>query len=129
MTYYISKVFWLLAAPTSALVLISASAALWAVLGNSQCAAWLAAAAVCGLVIGAFTLIGLVLTVPLGNRFPFSGPNPQIVPDGIIILAGGGSDALDAALTLSKDYPKAGLTFCGFRAADKNLIKRLANVG
>ena len=30
MTYYVSKVFWLLAAPTNALVLISAIAAFWA---------------------------------------------------------------------------------------------------
>jgi uncharacterized SAM-binding protein YcdF (DUF218 family) len=89
MTYYLSKAFWLLAAPTSTLVLISATAALWAVLGSSKCGAWLAAAAACGLVIGAFTPIGLVLTVPLENRFPFSPPDPQTPPDGIIILAGG----------------------------------------
>src|SRR6516225_877589 len=69
MTYYVSKVFWLLAAPTSALVLISAIAALWAVLGGSKCAAWLAAAATCVLVIGAFTPIGIALTVPLETRF------------------------------------------------------------
>ena len=68
MTYYISKVFWLLAAPTSALVLIGASAALWAVLGNSNCAAWLAAAAACGLVIGAFTPIGLALAFAQTRR-------------------------------------------------------------
>jgi hypothetical protein len=74
MTYYVSKIFWLLAAPTSALVLISAIGALWAVLGSSNWAAWLAAAAACGLVIGAFTPIGLALAVPLENRFPFSRP-------------------------------------------------------
>ena len=91
MTYYVSKVFWLLAAPTSALVLISAIAALWAVLGSSKCAAWLAAAAACVLVIGAFTPIGLALTVPLENRFPFSPPDSQAPPDGIIVLAGGGT--------------------------------------
>ena len=125
MTYYVSKVFWLLAAPTSGLVLISASAALWAVLSNSNCAVWLAAAAACGLVIGAFTPIGLALTVPLENRFPFLQPDPQIPPDGIIMLPGGG----DAVSKLSQDYPKARLAFCGFRAADDNLIKRLADLG
>jgi uncharacterized SAM-binding protein YcdF (DUF218 family) len=92
MTYYVSKVFWLLAAPTSALVLISGSATLWAVLGNSKFAAWLAAAAAYGLVIGAFTPIGLALTVPLENRFPFSPPDPQVSPDGIIMLPGGAGD-------------------------------------
>jgi uncharacterized SAM-binding protein YcdF (DUF218 family) len=126
--YYVSKVFWLLAAPTRALVLLSASAALWAVLGNSQCAAWLATAAACGLVIGAFTPIGLALTVPLENRFRFSRPDPQVPPDGIIMLPGG-ADRIDAVSTLSQDYPKARLTFCGVKAGDKNLIKRLADLG
>jgi len=32
MIYYVSKVFWLIAAPTNALVLIGAIAAFWAVL-------------------------------------------------------------------------------------------------
>ena len=129
MTYYVSKVFWLLAAPTSALVLISAIAALWAVLRGSKCAAWLAAAAACVLVIGAFTPIGLALTVPLENRFAFSPPDGQAPPDGIIILAGGGNYAINAVSTLSQNYPKARLTFSGFSAADKNLIKRLADLG
>jgi hypothetical protein len=42
---YLSKVFWLFAAPTSTLILIGASAAPWAVLGGPTCEAWLAAAA------------------------------------------------------------------------------------
>src|SRR6266849_1077685 len=129
MTYHVSKVFWLMAAPTNALILISAIAAVWAVLGSSKCAAWLAAAAACVLVIGAFTPIGLALTVPLENRFAFSPPDSQAPPDGIIILAGGSNYAIDAVSTLSQDYPKARLTFSGFSAADKNLIKRLADLG
>jgi uncharacterized SAM-binding protein YcdF (DUF218 family) len=130
MTYYVSKVFWLLAAPTSALVLITASAALWgSVLGNSNCAAWLAAAAACGLVIGAFTPIGLALAVPLENRFLFSRPDPQVPPDGIIMLPGGGDDGIAAVSRLSQDYPKARLTFCGFGAGSKNLIKRFTDLG
>jgi uncharacterized SAM-binding protein YcdF (DUF218 family) len=128
MTYYISKVFWLLAAPTSALVLISASAALWAVLGNSNGAAWLAVAAACGLVIGAFTPIGLALAHPLERRFPFVRPNPQVPLDGIIVLPGGAGDGIDAVSKLSQDYPKARLAFCGFGAADKNLDKKLAGL-
>ena len=129
MTYYASKVFWLLAAPTSALVLISASAGLWAVLGNSKCAAWLAAAAACGLVIGAFTPIGLALATPLERRFPFSQPDPQVPLDGIIVLPGGAGDGFHAVSKLSQDYPKARLAFCGFGVADKNLDRRLAALG
>jgi uncharacterized SAM-binding protein YcdF (DUF218 family) len=129
MTYYVSKAFWLLAAPTSALILISAAAALWAALGNSQCAAWLAAAAACGLVIGAFTPIGLALAAPLENRFPFSRPDPQIPPEGIIMLSGGAGDRIAAVAKLSQAYPKASLTFCGFRVCSKSLIKRFTDLG
>jgi len=128
-TYYVSKVFWLIAAPSGVLVLISAIAALWAVLRGSKCAAWLAAAATCGLVIGAFTPIGLALMVLLENRFPFSRPDLQAPPDGIIVLAGDAGDGIDAASILSQDYPKARLTFSGFNALDKDLIKRFADLG
>src|SRR6516162_9035075 len=117
MIFYLSKVFWLLAAPTSALILIIASAAFWAVLGGSQCAAWLAAAAACGLVIGTFTPIGLALTVPLENRFPFSWPDPQVPLDGIIMLPGGAGDGFDAVSKFSHDHPKARIIFCGFGGA------------
>jgi uncharacterized SAM-binding protein YcdF (DUF218 family) len=113
MTYYISKVFWLLAAPTSALILISGSATLWAVLGNSKYGAWLAAAAACGLVIGAFTPIGLALTVPL--EFRFAPSDSQAPPDGIILLGGSGLSAVAAMAALSQDYSKARLIFSGFR--------------
>jgi hypothetical protein len=111
MIYYVSKVFWLIAAPTNVLVLISAIAALWAALGRLKCAAWLAAAAACGLVIGAFTPIGLALRVPLENRFPSSPPDPQAPPDGIIIL--GGSGRIKSPSILSHAYPKARLAFIG----------------
>jgi len=58
MIYYISKVFWLIAAPTSALILVNVFATFWALLDGSTFAAWLAAAAACGLVIAVFTPIG-----------------------------------------------------------------------
>ena len=129
MAYYLSKVFWLLAAPTSALVLITGTATLWAVLGSSKCAAWLAAAAACGLFIGAFAPIGLALAVPLENRFPFLRPDPQVAPDGIIMLPGGAGEGIDAVSKLSQDYPKARLTFCGVSVGGKGLIKRLVDLG
>jgi uncharacterized SAM-binding protein YcdF (DUF218 family) len=128
MAYYLSKVFWLLAAPTNALVLICGITTLWAVLGSSKCAALLAAAAACGLVIAAFTPIGLALTVPLENRFPFSWPDPQVPPDGIIMLPGGGA-GIDAVSKLSQDSPKARLTFCGFNVGGRDLTKRLVDLG
>jgi len=72
MIYYISKVFWLIAAPTSALILVNVFATFWALLDGSTFAAWLAAAAACGLVIAAFTPIGFALMIPLENRFALS---------------------------------------------------------
>jgi uncharacterized SAM-binding protein YcdF (DUF218 family) len=118
MIYYFSKLFWVIAAPTNALVLISAIAAFWAVLRRSNCVTWLAATVACGLVVGTFTPIDLALTVPLEYRFAFSPPDSQVPPDGIILLAGGGIDGIDAVSTLSKDYPKARLIFSGFKATD-----------
>jgi uncharacterized SAM-binding protein YcdF (DUF218 family) len=129
MTYYLSKIFWLFAAPSSALILISASAALFAVLGNSTCAAWLAAAAACGLVMAAFTPIGLALTVPLENRFPFSQPDPQVSWDGIVMLPGGAGEGIAALAKLGQSHPKARLALCGFGTAGKNLAKKIAEAG
>jgi uncharacterized SAM-binding protein YcdF (DUF218 family) len=67
--------------------------------------------------------------VPLENRFRFSRPDPQVAPDGIIMLPGGGGDGINAVSKLSQNYPKARLTFCGFSAASNNLSKRLADLG
>jgi hypothetical protein len=74
-----------------------------------------------------FTPIDLALTVPLENRFPFSPPDPQVPPDGIVILAGGA--AMRLVSTLSQNYPRVRLIFCGFSAINKNSIKRLAELG
>ena len=132
MIYYVSKIFWLIAAPTSALVLIGAFVAFWAVLRNRNSVAWLAAAVACGLVIGTFTPISLALTVPLESRFPFSLPDSLSPPDGIILLGGGGIVEIDAVSRLSQDYPKARLIFSGFDATDsidKLKLKIFAGLG
>jgi uncharacterized SAM-binding protein YcdF (DUF218 family) len=118
MIYYVSKVFWLIAAPTNALVLIGAIAAFWAALCSKNCVAWLAAAVACGLLIGTFTPIGIALTVPLENRFAFSPPDSRVPPSGIIFLAGSSIGEIARAAVLSQDYPKARLIFSGFSATD-----------
>jgi uncharacterized SAM-binding protein YcdF (DUF218 family) len=125
MTYYVSNSLWLVAAPTSALVLISAIAALWAVLGNSKWAAWLAAAAACGLVIAAFTPIAVALKMPLERRFGFSPPDSHAPLDGIIVLGGSGLLGIDALETLSRDYPEARIIFSGYSATVVNRFARL----
>ena len=125
MIYYISKVFWLIVAPTNALVLISAIVAFWAALHSPNCVAWLAAAVACGLVIGTFTPLGMALTLPLEYRFALSPPDSRVPPDGIIFLAGAGNGVMVPVLsTLSHDYPTAHLIFSGFIVAE-NVIKSL----
>jgi uncharacterized SAM-binding protein YcdF (DUF218 family) len=124
MIYYVSKVFWLIAAPTNALVLISAIAAFWAVLRSPNRATWLAAAVACGLFIGTFTPIGLALTVPLERRFTLSPLDSQA--DGIILLGGGAMGGIAAVAALSQQYPRARLIFSGFDAidSDQDMIKK-----
>jgi uncharacterized SAM-binding protein YcdF (DUF218 family) len=115
MIYYVSKVFWLIAAPTNALVLISAIAALWVVLRSPNRVAWLAAAGACGLVVGAFTPIGVALMIPL--EFRFARSDSQAPPDGIILLGGSGAGVFVLA-ALSQDYPKSRLIISGLSATD-----------
>jgi uncharacterized SAM-binding protein YcdF (DUF218 family) len=126
MMYHASKAFWLIAAPTSTLLLITAIAALWAVLRSSKFAASLASAAACGLLIAAFAPIGMALTLPLENRFPFRQPDSQVAPDGIIVLGGAGDIGIDAVATLSQNYPNARLIFSGFSAT---ALERFARRG
>jgi uncharacterized SAM-binding protein YcdF (DUF218 family) len=129
MIYYVSKVFWLIAAPTNALVLISAIAASWAVLRSSNCVTWLVAAVACGLVIGAFTPIGIALKVPLEYRFAFSPPDSQAPPDGIILLGGSGINGMYVVSVLSQQYPTARLIFSGFFEKQRDELTRFAHLG
>jgi hypothetical protein len=70
MFYPISKAIWLVTAPASALISITAAATLWAALRPSKWAAWLAVTGACALVVGEFTPVSKWLTLPLENRFP-----------------------------------------------------------
>jgi uncharacterized SAM-binding protein YcdF (DUF218 family) len=125
MIYYISKVFWLIVAPTSALILINVVATFCAVLDGSTFAAWLAAAAACGLVIAAFTPIGFSIMVPLENRFALlSLSDLQAAPDGIIFLAA----PWPKLAALNQRFPKARIIFSGYTVSEtdsENLLGRL----
>jgi hypothetical protein len=52
----VSKAIWLAVAPTNALIMVTAAAGVWAALGLSKYAAWLAVAGAGGLIIGTFSL-------------------------------------------------------------------------
>jgi uncharacterized SAM-binding protein YcdF (DUF218 family) len=86
----------------------------------------LAAAAGCGLVIGAFTPIAGALAKPLEYRFGFSRPDSQASPDGIIVLGGTSLRGIDAAEALSRDYPEARIIFSGYAATTVNRFARLS---
>jgi len=132
MIYYISKTFWLLAAPTNALILISAAATIWAVLRRSHRAAWLAVAVTWGLVIGAFTPVGIALTVPLENRFVFSRSNAHTPPDGIIVLGGDTGAGINVLALLSQNFPKARLILSGYGEitdSGEHPLERFARLG
>jgi len=127
MIYYVSKVFWLIAAPTNALVLISAIAAFWTAQRSPNWVAWLAAAGACGLVVGTFTPIGVALTVPLEYRFARS--DSQAPPNGIILLGGSGVAGVEVLAALSQDYPKSRLIFSGLSATNSTSSERFARHG
>lgn len=131
MFYPVSKAIWLIAAPTNALILITAAATLWAVLRLSKSAAWLAAAGACALLIGGFTPVGYWLTLPLENRFPQweAGSQPNV--DGIIVLGGEVGERITILAELTRDFPQARLVYSGpgeDRAAE-NLLKKFARLG
>jgi uncharacterized SAM-binding protein YcdF (DUF218 family) len=126
MIYYISKLFWQIAAPTSALILINVVASFWAVVDESAFAGWLAAAAACGLVIAAFTPIGLALMVPLENRFALSSLSDfQTAPDGIIFLVA----PWPKLAALNQRFPKARIIFSGYTVSEADSENLLARLG
>lgn len=113
MFYPVSKAIWLIAAPTNALILITAAATLWAVLRSSKCAAWLAAGGACALVLGGFTPVNYWLTVPLEDRFPPWEGGSQPVVDGIIVLGGETGERITILAELTRDFPQARLVYSG----------------
>ena len=113
MFYFLSKVFWLMAAPTNALVLLTGVTTFWAAIRKSKCAAWLAAVGACGLVIGGFTPVSTWLMLPLENRFPQWQAGPQAVPDGIIVLGGESGERITVLAELRRRFPQARLVYSG----------------
>jgi uncharacterized SAM-binding protein YcdF (DUF218 family) len=110
--YLLSKTIWVLAAPTNALILVTAAAALWAVLRRSNCAAWLAIIGACALAIGAFTPVGYWLTLPLEQRFPPWEARSQPI-DGIIVLGGESGERITILAELNREFPQARMVYSG----------------
>jgi uncharacterized SAM-binding protein YcdF (DUF218 family) len=131
MFYLISKVIWLVVAPTNALILITAAVTIWAVLRVSKWAAWLAVIGACALVVGAFTPVSYWLTLPLENRFPQWEAGSQPLVDGIIVLGGETGERITILAELTRDFPQARLVYSGpgeDRYAEA-LLKKFARLG
>jgi uncharacterized SAM-binding protein YcdF (DUF218 family) len=111
MFYPISKAFWPLFAPSNLVILITAAAAVFALLLQSKFAAWLAAIGGCTLVIGGFTPVSYSLLRPLQNRFPQWQAGFQPLVDGVIVL--GGSGGAIELVELGQDFPQARLVYSG----------------
>lgn len=131
MFYLISKLIWLVVAPTNAIILITAAAALWAALRVSKSVAWLAAAGACALLIGGFTPVCYWLTRPLEIRFPpwEAGLQPSV--DGIIVLGGETGERITVLAELARDFPQAQLVYSGpgEDSAAEALLKIFARLG
>jgi uncharacterized SAM-binding protein YcdF (DUF218 family) len=131
MFYLLSKVSWLVVAPTTALILITAAASLWSAIRSSKWAAQLAAIGACGLLVAGFTPLGTWLTVPLEIRFPRWQAGAQAAPDGIIVLGGDAGDRLMTLLELSRRFSRARLVYSGPGSAEKGaeVLSRFARLG
>lgn len=128
MFFPVSKIFWLIAEPVGALVLVACVGIALAFTRWARIGRWLSALAALGLLIIVFTPLGAALLLPLENRFP-PPPADFPAPTGIIVLGGGleaaksearGQVILDtegtrltAGLQLARRYPKAQLIFTG----------------
>ena len=131
MFYVLSKLFWLVAAPTTALVLLTAGATFWTALRRSKRAAWLAAIGACGLVIAGFTPVSTWLLLPLENRFPQWETGQQVIPDGIIVLGGESGERITVLAELNRRFPQARLVYSGHEATPQGqeLLTKFARLG
>lgn len=87
MTFVISKLFWILAAPGNLLVVALCGGALMLFTRWHRFGRWAVAATAVAALIVAVVPVGQWLLIPLEERFP-AVPIPE-EPDGIIVLGGG----------------------------------------
>jgi uncharacterized SAM-binding protein YcdF (DUF218 family) len=135
MFFYLSKILWFFANPSSFLVAVTLLAIL---LGAGSSARWrrwwrgLALVAGLGLGVAGFSPLGAWLLRPLEDRFPVP-PLDGLDPAGIIVLGGPietaigaargqvhigeGAERLTSAVALSRRFPQARLVFTGGSSA------------
>jgi uncharacterized SAM-binding protein YcdF (DUF218 family) len=98
MFFYISKIFWALAAPSNLLGLTAAVGAIALFTRFARAARWLVAASALTYIACGLGPVGALLLRPLEDRFP--PPPPDLpAPVGIIVLGG----AVEEQITLARD--------------------------
>ncbi len=130
MFFYLSKLFWFIAQPTNALVLLTTLSALLLFTRFARPARWLALLAGVGLVMGGMSPVPYWLIRPLEDRFPKLAITGEIT--GIIVLGGAitttrGMTSTNASAARMMDsaalalkHPNAKLVFTG---GDSSLVE------
>lgn len=127
MFFYASKVFWTVAQPLSAILLVLVAGLVLTALGRRRLALVVQVLAVTVVLLVGFTTLGALLIQPLENRFTRVELPEQV--SAIIVLGGatqsriGGArgvtelnsagDRMTAALVLARRYPNVPLIFSG----------------
>ena len=123
MFFYLSKLFWFVAQPTNALVLLSLLGSVLLFTRFAPPGRWLALTAACGLIVGGMSPLPYWLIRPLEDRFPKPAITGEIT--GIIVLGGAitttrGMNSTNASAARMMDsaalalkYPNAKLVFTG----------------
>ena len=126
--FYISKIMWGLAEPTTLLIALLVAGAVLLFTRFSRTGRWLVAAAAVLAVIGGFSPLSTWLILPLEDRFPRADLSGRPI-DGIVILGGAedsrvaaarGAHALNMsaermteAAALARRFPDARVVFTG----------------
>ena len=125
--FYAAKLFWMLAVPSTALVVL-AGAGLLASRRHPRIGGWMAALGIVGLLAFGLGPFGRALSVPLENRFPIFVDDGRPIT-GVVVLGGSerpditaargqpsltqAGERLIALADLSRRYPRARILFSG----------------
>ncbi len=132
MFFYLSKIFWMIAAPSNLIGILLVIGAFLLLRGKLRAAKWLLVPAALFYFLFGIMPLGLALLRPLEDRFP----QPDLAktpPTGIIVLGGGVDETLSRArgtvelseaggrmteaAALARRFPNARLVFTGGTAA------------
>lgn len=104
MFFFLSKIFWILVAPTNLLVILGLAGVLFLFTRMRRTARSLVSISLVGLFLAAFSPVGEWVLGPLENRFPQIAELDRSSFDGVIVLGG----ATNIHITQLRDEPTVG---------------------